>query len=839
MGIDITERKQAEEKLRLLNAYNRSLIEANLDALATITPDGKIGDVNSVTEAITGFSREELIGTDFSSYFTDPEKARAGYQQVFEIGSVRDYELEIQHKDGYTTPVIYNASIYRDEASQMTGVFAAARDITERKQAERHLILLTTALESAANGIILTDINGSILWSNPAFSQMTGFAHEEIIGQNPRLIKSGKQEPTYYQELWNTILAGEVWHGELINRRKDGSLYYEEQTITPVIDQKKNITNFISIKQDITDHKRAEQLLERQNQELLALSKAEHRQRELAESLVESVKALSSSLRLEDVLSTILDQIRRTVPFRGADIILIEGQTFHVAGFRGFEDLPDSVAAMHRTYVLEDFPLFQCMCTTLQPVLVPNTLEEPDWRVAAGMEWVRSYLAVPLIRAGQIIGILNMTSDQLGFFSQETVERLKAFADHAALALHNARIYKAELTARQVAETLRAAAQALTQTLDLDKIIDILLEHIEAIIHSDTSGIALLEGEKRLAVRGVRGDEHWIDADQALSIVLDIDSNPLLEEMFSAHKSILIPNTATNPSWQVLPGLEPIHSWLGVPLIASDRVIGVIGMGKSEKKSFTLEQIQWAEALVGQAAIAIQNAWLFEQVRYNSERLQSLARKLVDIQESERYAIARELHDEAGQMLSSMKLSLRQLEQDPDCPTHVRQRLQELKDVADNVLEELHRLAMDLRPVTLDRLGLVAALEQLTHSMSTDWLSIRFKAVGFSGERLPKDLETALYRIVQEAITNVVRHAQASTVGILLESVDDKLKVFVEDDGIGFDADRVNEQDRLGVVGMRERAEMFGGALSIESAPGKGTTIIVEVPIGHSNPYRG
>jgi len=258
---DITERKQAEIKLQQLNAYNRSLIEASLDALATITPDGKIGDVNSVTELITGYKREELIGMDFHSYFTDPDKARSGYQRVFESGMLRDFELEIQHKDGFSTPVVYNASVYHDPAGNVSGVFAAARDITERKQAERQLIVLTTALEAAANGIVLVDKQGAILWSNPAFSQMTGYAKEEILGQNPRFLKSGKQDREFYQDLWSTILAGTVWRGELINRRKDGSLYYEEQTITPVIDQNGNVTNFISIKQDITEHKQAEDAL--------------------------------------------------------------------------------------------------------------------------------------------------------------------------------------------------------------------------------------------------------------------------------------------------------------------------------------------------------------------------------------------------------------------------------------------------------------------------------------------------------------------------------------------------------------------------------------------------
>ncbi len=139
---DITERKRAEEALRRASAYNRRLIEASLDPLVTIGPDGKITDVNEATEAATGYPRAELIGKDFADYFTEPEEAREGYRRVFREGLVRDYALEIQNRDGHTIPVLYNATIYRDEAGGVAGVIAAARDITERKRAaallERH-----------------------------------------------------------------------------------------------------------------------------------------------------------------------------------------------------------------------------------------------------------------------------------------------------------------------------------------------------------------------------------------------------------------------------------------------------------------------------------------------------------------------------------------------------------------------------------------------------------------------------------------------------------------------------------------------------------------------------
>jgi PAS domain S-box-containing protein len=136
---DIIERKQAEKALTLASAYNRRLIEASIDPLVTINPEGRISDVNASTEQATGYSRDELIGTDFSDYFTDPQRARAGYQMVFKEGLVRDYPLEIRHRNGHVTTVLYNASVYRDDTGSVIGVFAAARDVSEQQKLEVQL----------------------------------------------------------------------------------------------------------------------------------------------------------------------------------------------------------------------------------------------------------------------------------------------------------------------------------------------------------------------------------------------------------------------------------------------------------------------------------------------------------------------------------------------------------------------------------------------------------------------------------------------------------------------------------------------------------------------------
>ncbi|HEY6072002.1 MAG TPA: sensor histidine kinase, partial [Anaerolineales bacterium] len=233
--------------------------------------------------------------------------------------------------------------------------------------------------------------------------------------------------------------------------------------------------------------------------------------------------------------------------------------------------------------------------------------------------------------------------------------------------------------------------------------------------------------------------------------------------------------------------------------------------------------------------------WLFEQVQAGSERLQILSRRLVEVQEKERLYIARELHDQASQTLSSLILGLGILEKDTETPPSIQTRIAGLKEMTGQVLKELHRLAINLRPASLDHLGLTPALLQFINAFSQDThLPIRFKTVGFDeDERLSQDMETTLYRIVQEALTNVIRHAKASRADVVLERRGRSMLVIVEDDGKGFDPGLDRGSGHLGLLGMQERAEMLGGVLTVESLPGKGTTLFVEVPYAHTDFARG
>jgi signal transduction histidine kinase len=183
-------------------------------------------------------------------------------------------------------------------------------------------------------------------------------------------------------------------------------------------------------------------------------------------------------------------------------------------------------------------------------------------------------------------------------------------------------------------------------------------------------------------------------------------------------------------------------------------------------------------------------------------------------------------------------VGLRLLEREADHPEAIIAGVAELERMIDGVLENLHRLAADLRPASLDRLGLVAALRQYAEAISDRHaLTVQFEAVGLDA-RLPPDIEIALYRIVQEAMTNVIRHAQATRADVLLAARGDKLIAIIEDNGVGFDPTAAVQSGRLGLFGIRERVEMMGGTLAVETAAGAGTTLLVEVPYADTDTDR-
>ena len=400
--------------------------------------------------------------------------------------------------------------------------------------------------------------------------------------------------------------------------------------------------------------------------------------------------------------------------------------------------------------------------------------------------------------------------------------------------------YEAEQRARTIADALREATVALTRSLDRESVLATLLDRLRGMIPFDRGLVMVLEGASRVSVRAVFDGVCVVPFPAEGKLEFDPSDHPIVQGVLKTGAAVMIPDLRAHPGSTLPADESAAESWLGAPLFARGDVAGLFALSKREVGSFNEEHLKLAEAMSSQASVAVENAILFKQMEAATVRMRGLSRRLVEAQESERRTLARELHDEAGQALASLRFGLRLLDREIGDGGDVTGRTAELMERTDAVIDSLHRLAADLRPASLDHLGLEAALRQYSRSAGSKFgIEVHFKARGMRGERFSTEVETALYRVVQEAMANVVRHARASRADVLLQLRDDRVMVMVEDNGVGFEPEQVRRRgDHVGLLGLEERAEALGGTLTVESAPGAGATIVVEVPIADPHPDR-
>ncbi|RPI55781.1 MAG: PAS domain S-box protein, partial [Deltaproteobacteria bacterium] len=249
----ITEHEQAKEALGESDKRYRTLLKTISEGWWLLNSEYKIIEVNQAICNMLGYSEKDMLGkTPFD--FVDDENRKIFIEQTSKIATThhRSYEIILKKKDGEDLYAHFNASTIRNESEDMQDSFALITDITERKQAEKERDRLAVAIEQAAESVFITDKDGIIQYVNPTFERLTGYSFTDAIGQNPRIWKSGKHDALFYKELWDTITRGDAWHGRFINKKKDGSFYEADATISPVSDKSGKITSFVSIEHDVT-----------------------------------------------------------------------------------------------------------------------------------------------------------------------------------------------------------------------------------------------------------------------------------------------------------------------------------------------------------------------------------------------------------------------------------------------------------------------------------------------------------------------------------------------------------------------------------------------------------
>jgi signal transduction histidine kinase len=430
---------------------------------------------------------------------------------------------------------------------------------------------------------------------------------------------------------------------------------------------------------------------------------------------------------------------------------------------------------------------------------------------------MRSFLGVPILLRGVAYGNLYLTEKEGGDeFTDEDVELVTLLAGQAAVAIENARLYEASTRWSRQLQSLNEVGTALATETDLDKLLDLIVRRLRELLEARVVALALPSGSTDLRFAAVAGADDLLGTTISRS---ESKSGAVLHRRRSERIDSVIDDPEVH---QEVSRRLAARTGMWVPLIGREQAIGVLEIHDKEGPDarFTHDDFRLAEAFAMRAAVAVE---LSQRVARDA------VRRVVQAQELERSRLARELHDETGQALTSILLGLKPLEE--ALAEHpARAALVELREHVVNALQDVRRLAVELRPAVLDDYGLVPALERLIDAFG-EQSNVRVDFHSALGEtRLPSEVETALYRVVQESLTNIVKHAHATRISVTLARRETGVAAVIEDDGAGFEPRTVREGG-VGLLGMRERLALIDGRLEIESRPGAGTTIVAEVPV--------
>ena len=432
---------------------------------------------------------------------------------------------------------------------------------------------------------------------------------------------------------------------------------------------------------------------------------------------------------------------------------------------------------------------------------------------------MKTFLGVPIVLRGAAYGNLYLTEkDGGGDFTEEDEELTQLLAAQAAVAIENARLYESSTRWLRQLESLNEIGSALATELELGPLLGAGRAPVARASRRPPRADRPARARRIAPGRGGGGRGHVRDTRDAVGAPGASKAGRILERGRSERVDSVLEDPEID---QVAARRMGVHTGLYVPLLVQGRTIGVViahdKAGASAR--FSDDDLRLAESLAARAAVAVD---LTERVSRDA------VHRVVEAQELERKRVARELHDETGQALTSILLGLKSIEGEI-ATEEGRAALTALRDQVASTLQDVRRLALELRPAALDDFGLVPALERLAATVGEQTgVHVDLEA-RLDGERLPSEVETTVYRIVQEALTNVAKHADAARVSVVVRRDERGVVTLVEDDGKGFDTDRASAG--LGLVGMRERVALVGGRITVEAVPGAGTTLVAEVPV--------
>lgn len=746
-------------------------------------------EVNEAAIVYYGYTREEFLNMTLAD-IRPPEDVPRLLDDVARERPALQFSGQWRHrrKDGtvFDVEIVSHTLEYAGRAA----VLVVAQDVTERRRTEAALrqrkAEFRTLVEHSPDLIAHVDRQLRHLYVNPALERATGIPPDHYTGKTNR--EAGM--PTFLAAIWDEALEQVFATGQErtleYSIEKEGERLYFQARVVPVPSPQNPAETALVVVRDVTDLKRAQEALQQERDLLNTIMTASP----IAITLVDREGRITfANPRAELLLGLSRDEITHQT---------YNSPVWRITDYDG-NPFPE-----------EQLPFVRVMATG-QPVFnVRHAITWPNGR--------RVYLSIngmPLFDAnGRVSGMVAAFED--------VTERVQI-----------------ERSLRYYAERLRVLHdidQALLNMSSLAHTAQQVLEHLSRLIPCQRLSVALfdkeLEQANLIAVWPAEGTT--VPAGTRLPLTLFPDIMETLQR-----GEVFVGTSMAEMAKRSSPVAEALHqqqlnTFLTLPIFNQEGLIGSLNLLSETPGVLTTEHIEIGLQVATQLGVAFEQARLNQHLWTANERLRRLSQQLVSAQEAERRRIARELHDDIGQSLTALKITL-QVGQQMRNSEALRAHLQDSIELVEQALQSVRALSVALRPALLDDLGLIPALRWLLNQQAQLG---RFTGTFIADPpemSLSPDLETTCFRIAQEALSNVVRHAQASHVAVELYRRDRHLELNIRDDGIGFDATAMLENAKagrsLGILSLQDRATLFNGQLTIVSAPGQGTEVRAIFPL--------
>jgi len=636
---------------------------------------------------------------------------------------------------------------------------------------------LKAVVAHSSNPIQILDSSGKILYVNAEFEKWSGTGGKSALGtnglKNVFLHETADGDGPAWETVLESLNKGETWSGDAEVHHERGNTSFTSLIVFPVSDQHGRLQEAVCIFHDTTE------------------------KRQLTRKLVESRE------EYQNLIESSHDGI---VVVQDDRIVFVNPAAVRIFQYDSQEDMKrlkfeDTVAPPSRPFLHLDY---------LQR--------------APGEDVLKNYEMKGLTKLGKLVD-LEIDARAIEWNERQAVH--VSFRDISA----RKSLEREQAVWLWEQETLSSIDRQLLGIVDLHKVLDIILQQVMLMTRSQFVGVAMIDVENRQG--------HWraVKGNRAPLVGNTITVSTELVTALKSRDHLVLEDCRSSPDCAVLPVLETedIFSVGFFPLVVNSVLRGRLIVGYRQPHKFAEREVRVLVSMAEKVSIALSSGELYEDLLKREKELELLSGARVQAQEEERRRISREIHDGLGQLLTAIKLNLEILEDSIPGQDDAGKRIIEVKQLLDSVLKEAREISYNLMPSVLDDFGLGPGLQSLCEQFSKrTGLKVSFHEHGLK-ERLAPDVEIGLYRIVQEALNNVAKHAEAREVDVQLVRHTNRLRMTIEDDGKGMEAGlparRPTGSGGTGLVSMRERAASFSGSFLIDSTPGKGTLINVEVPM--------